>query len=63
MVLYQSVSIRKLPNVILSKAKNLCVQKNEGILRRLAPQNDIPKDGFRMDITSPGLLVSFTLAV
>ena len=43
------VSIRKLPNVILSGAKNLCGHSNYEILRRLAPQNDIQKYDFRMD--------------
>jgi uncharacterized protein YqiB (DUF1249 family) len=42
------VSIRKLLHVILSEAKNLCGSSNYEILRRLAPQNDTHKRGFRM---------------
>ena len=44
------VSIRKLLPVILSEAKNLCGPINYEILRRLAPQNDTHKRGFRMSI-------------
>ena len=40
--------IRKLLPVILSEAKNLCGPFNYEILRRLAPQNDIQKQRFRM---------------
>jgi len=43
------VPIRKLLHVILSEAKNLCGPSNYEILRRLAPQNDTHKRGFRME--------------
>jgi hypothetical protein len=43
--------IRKLLPVILSEAKNLCGSGNYEILRRLAPQNDTPIRGFRMETT------------
>ncbi len=46
---YWLVSIHKLLHVILSEAKNLCGPCNYEILRRLAPQNDTHKRGFRMD--------------
>ena len=47
------MSIRRLLNVILSGAKNLCGLTNYGILRRSAiggtPQNDTAKRAFLMD--------------
>ena len=33
----------------INSAKNLCGRTNQEILRRVAPQNDIQKHGFRMD--------------